>query len=77
MKSKTIKLDGSQKKCTEVVVMLYRDDEGEDGVLISGWYEEDGQPLIACQFIKMSMNNAESVIRDFSSVSADDFIYNH
>lgn len=76
MKSKTIKIHDNEKKCKEVVLILYRDDEGEDGVLISGWYEEENEPLIACRFIKMELEDGESFIRDFSSLSADDFIYN-
>lgn len=76
MTSKTISLEQNDQRCKEIVVLLYRNDEGEDGVLITGWYYEGDDYLIANRFIKMNTDDALSFIRDYSSVSAEDFIYN-
>lgn len=77
MLSKIIELDLNDDKCQEVVVMVYRDDEGKDGVLITGWYEAEDDELIATRFIEMHLDDAQSFVRDYSKVSAKDFIYNH
>lgn len=76
MTSKTIKLKNNEQKCDEVVLLLYRDDEGIDGVLITGWYKEEDEYLIATKFIEMSTDDGLSFIRDYSNISAEDFIYN-
>ena len=76
MTSKTILLEQNDQRCDEIVVLLYRDNEGEDGVLITGWYYEEDRYLIANKFIKMSTDDGLSFIRDYSMVSAEDFIYN-
>jgi uncharacterized protein YrzB (UPF0473 family) len=72
--SKTIKVERKETNCKEVVLLAYRDDDGDDGVLITAWHCKDNLYIVQTQLIDMDLDNVRAFIRDYSSVSAQEFV---
>lgn len=63
-----------ETKCNNLVLNAYRNDDGVDGVLFIAWHEFDGTMLVQTDFIEMDFEHINSFIRDYSSVSAQDYV---
>lgn len=61
-------------KCNNLVLLAYRNNEGEDGVLFTAWHEHEGTKLIQTDFIKMDIEHISRFIIDYSTVSAQDYV---
>jgi hypothetical protein len=61
-------------QCDNLVLNAYRTDEGDDGVQFIAWHKFEGGWLIQTDFIKMKFEHIHSFIRDYSTVSAQDYV---
>lgn len=61
-------------KCEHLVLTKYRDDDGNDGVLFVSWHQNEEMWLIQTDFFKMHESYINSFLRDYSTVSAQDYV---
>lgn len=59
--------------CEEVVVLAYRDEDGNDGVLITSWHFVEGDYLFHSAFIEMDFDFISSFLNGFDYSAAEAF----
>lgn len=76
--SRVINVWREESNCTQFLITLFRNAESEDGVMLQSWHWPSGydEPLEQFVFIKMPVEIALGFIKDFSGVSAQDFVDN-
>ena len=72
--NKTINVHREDTDCNNLSLNAFRNDEGEDGILLTAWHKVEVCYLIQTDFIKMDFEHIHSFLRDYSSVSATDYV---
>lgn len=70
---KIVKIKGC-KTCSEVLIVLFRNDDGDDNVEIIAWHDKDNLILYQREEVEFeSVSTAKRFIADFSELSANEF----
>ena len=73
--TKTFKvLRDNDTKCDTMTINAFIDDIGDYGALLIAWHEYDGGILLQTDFIEMDFADLQSFIRDYSNVSAQNYV---
>lgn len=76
LKSKILQVENTDLgECSEVIVLPYRNGDGEDVVKIIAWHIFEGTDLIQEREVPFSdLRDMDSFVRDYSTTSAQDFV---
>lgn len=73
--SKKIRVNkNDETTCNSLLITAYTNGFGDKGVLFVAWHDYQGEIILQSDFIEMDLKHVCSFIRDYSNISAEDYV---